>query len=136
MDVTFDIGVFFSLLIAISAYVFRREAKRNQIRFAIISELSNIRNSSSKDVEILTKNHIEKISNLGLDLNGRVIIDNVAKVGIIPSLSSPTDHYENFFTSLYILPDDEVQSIIEAYDSLANYNYLYFKSERLQKKGV
>ena len=43
MDVTFDVGVLFSVLIALGAYLFRRESKRNQIRFAISNELTSIK---------------------------------------------------------------------------------------------
>ena len=39
----------------------------------------------------------------------------------------PTHHYEKFFESLYILPDDEVQSIINTYDSLSEYRSTYPK---------
>lgn len=132
MDLTFDIGIFISLLIAAGAYIFRRESKRNQIRFAIISELGS---RSAGEIKIIDKDQLEKMSNLGMHLEDRATSLDITDRESSPT-QIPTDHYDNFFNSLYILPDDEVQNIIKIYDNLEEYRYVYSKYEQLRNNSA
>jgi hypothetical protein len=121
MNVTFDIGVFASLLIAAGAYLFRRESKRNQIRFAIISELGE---RKLGELVILSEKEIEMWTAFGLDFDRGATAVKISDPGRHLT-QIPTDHYENFFNSLYILPRDEVESIIGTYDDLKQFKEFY-----------